>query len=194
MRGMEEIMAIAGKYLNKHNVQYVIVGGIAVLAYGTPRTTMDADIIIQMDTKELKTFAEFLARNGFFSKSLDIEDAFREKSHFSAFDKDSLFRLDIKGVYNEMDERTLKNRRAINYRGMKLYLESPEDIIANKLVFGSEQDIKDADGIYMRQLPKLDMRYLEKACATNGVMRDFRRLQRRINKYMKESVKSRRDE
>jgi hypothetical protein len=183
---MEEILDMTCKYLNKRNVKYVIVGGIAVLAYGTPRTTMDADIIIQMHTKNLKMFAKYLAKNNFFSKSLDIEDAFREKSHFSALDNESLFRLDIKGVYNEMDKRTLMNRRVVTYAGIKIYLASPEDTIANKLVFGSEQDIKDADGIFARQLPKLDMRYLENACVANGVRLEFNKLQRRVKKILKE--------
>lgn len=186
MRSMEEILELTCKYLNERNVEYVIVGGIAVLAYGTPRTTMDADIIIQMDTKNLKMFAKYLADNHFHSKSSDIENAFRDKSHFSALDSESLFRLDIKGVYNEMDNRTLKNRCAVNYSGIRIYLESPEDTIANKLVFGSEQDIKDADGIFVRQLPKLDMQYLKNACVANGVTLEFNRLKRRVKKYLKE--------
>ena len=39
----------------------------------------------------------------------------------------------------------------------EFYVASPEDMIANKLVFGSEQDIKDAEGIYVRQFDNLDM-------------------------------------
>ncbi|TAK67110.1 MAG: hypothetical protein EPO24_00875 [Bacteroidetes bacterium] len=35
--------------LNKHNVRYLVVGGVAVSLYGIPRMTQDLDIIIALD-------------------------------------------------------------------------------------------------------------------------------------------------
>ena len=34
------------KSLQKHNVRYVVIGGIASILYGVPRTTFDLDILI----------------------------------------------------------------------------------------------------------------------------------------------------
>ena len=120
MRSMEEMVKLVCNYLNDTSAEYVLVGGIAVIAYGTPRTTMDADFIIQMEIEELRKLTDFLQSNGFFSDPEEAEILMQEKSHFSAIDKDSLLRLDIKGVYNEMDRRTLENRRDINYHGIQI--------------------------------------------------------------------------
>ncbi|MDI6819785.1 MAG: hypothetical protein QMC89_02625 [Candidatus Hodarchaeaceae archaeon] len=45
-------------------------------------------------------------------------------------------------------------------------------------MFGSEQDLRDADGIH-KQLGKLDMGYLEEACKEMGVQDEFAELKRR---------------
>ncbi len=55
-------------------------------------------------------FVKFLQDNNFFSDEEDMRAAFSEKSHCTVEDKETMFRLDIKGVYNEMDERVLKNK------------------------------------------------------------------------------------
>jgi len=184
MRSMNDLLRIACDFLNEHESQYVLVGGITVIAYGVPRTTMDADFIIQMEPEDLKTFAEFLGEHGFFSDPEDIDDAIRTRSHFSAEDRDSLLRLDIRGVYSEMDQRTLKNRRSMDLDGMKIYLARPEDVIFGKLLYGSDQDIKDAESIYVRQLPSLNIKYLEEICDAGDLRPKLDEMRDKAKKYL----------
>ena len=184
MRSMNDLLRIACGFLNENDSQYVLVGGIAVIAYGIPRTTMDADFIIQMEPEDLRSFAKFLGEHDFFSDPEDIDAALRERSHFSAEDRDSLLRLDIRGVYSEMDRRTLKNRRSIDFDGMKIYLAIPEDIVFGKLLYGSDQDIKDAESIYVRQLPSLDIKYLEDICGAEGLRQKLDEMRQRVEKYL----------
>lgn len=184
MRSMNDLLRIACGFLNEHDSQYVLVGGITVIAYGVPRTTMDADFIIQMEPEDLRSFAEFLGEHGFFSDPEDIDDAIRTRSHFSAEDRDSLLRLDIRGVYSEMDQRTLKNRRQMDLDGINIYLARPEDVIFGKLLYGSDQDIKDAESIYVRQLPNLDIKYLADICETEGLNPKFDEMRERAKKHL----------
>ncbi len=170
MKKIEEVLEIALKYVNENDMDYVLVGGIAVLIYGNPRTTVDIYIIIQLDEEGMKEIASYLREEGFFCDPRDMIEAFREKTHFSAEVKSSLFRLDIKGVYDSNAKITMKNRRKVEYEGLKMYVASPEDTIANKLLYGSDQDIEDAEGIYVRQKEKLDTEYLEERCKSMGVL------------------------
>ena len=169
-------------FLNEEKVVYVIVGGLAVLFYGIPRTTMDVDIIIEM--AELKRFVEFLNGNDFFADEEDIQMALKEKSHATIEDKTSMIRLDIKGIYSENDRLTLKRRRRVNLTNFWFYIASPEDTIANKLLFGSDQDMRDAEGIYVRQFDKLEMAYLEERCKKLEVYDDFLRMKERVERSM----------
>ncbi len=56
MRSMHEILKLVCTFLNGEEVEYVVVGGLAVLFYGIPRTTMDIDLIIAADMAERKQF------------------------------------------------------------------------------------------------------------------------------------------
>jgi len=176
---MDEILSLVCGFLEDASIDYVLVGGLAVNFYGLPRTTMDIDIILQIEEGEILKLIEFLKRNDFFANAEDLKNALKEKSHFTVQDKKSMIRLDLKGIYSEMDRRTLERRRSFEYRGTKIYIASAEDTIANKLVFGGEQDLKDAEGILIRQAGKLDMEYLEKICGEIGVEGELAELRKR---------------
>lgn len=179
VREIDEVLLLVCGFLNREKIDYVMVGGLVVNFYGVPRTTMDIDMILRIEEDEIPKLVDFLNRNDFFASVGDVKEALKERSHCTAQDKKSMIRLDLKGIYTEMDERTLKRRGVFKYKGTKLYIASPEDIIANKLVFGSEQDLKDAEGILIRQLGKLDMRYLEKICGEMGVQEELDKLKKR---------------
>ncbi len=117
----------------------------------------------------LDLVCEFLKENGFHADEYDMRAALKEKSHCTVEDKDTMFRLDIKGVYSEMDERALRNKRKVDLNAIAIWIATPEDTIVNKLVFAREQDIKDALGILVRQYDTLDMDYLEKTTKSIGV-------------------------
>ncbi len=44
--------------LEEHKVRYVLVGGLAMNLHGVPRMTMDIDLVIALDEKNLKGFIE----------------------------------------------------------------------------------------------------------------------------------------
>jgi len=111
-----------------------------------------------------------------------MEMAFDEKSHCTVQDKTSMIRLDIKGVYSKGELETIKDRVPFDYEGERIYLASLEDTIANKLLFGREQDIKDAEGIYVRQGKKLDMEKLERKCKSLGVYEEFQDMKKGVEK------------
>ncbi|MFW6142497.1 MAG: hypothetical protein ACOC53_08070 [Candidatus Saliniplasma sp.] len=141
---------------------------IAVIVYGNPRTTVDIDLVVKLNETDIDDFAAYLQKEGFFSDPKDMKRAFENQIYFSAEEKDSLFRLDIKGVYDRREEVTLKNRKEIEFEGITIYLASPEDTIAHKLYYGSEQDIEDAESIYVRQGKKTRSRLSRREMFSTG--------------------------
>lgn len=182
MRSADEILHLICSFLNTEKIDYVIVGGLAVLFHGIPRTTMDIDVILE--DKKLEEFVAFLKENDFFANLEDIKIAFKEKSHATIQDKLSMIRLDIKGIYNDSDKQTLDRKTNLKHRDITVNIASAEDTIANKLLFGSDQDIKDAMGIYIRQLDNLDMDYLTKTCKQLKIYNDFLEMKKRVGKYL----------
>ncbi len=157
---------------------------MAVIIYGNPRTTVDLDLVVKLEDEEIKDFANYLQNKGFFSDPEDMKRAFEEKTHFTAKEKDSLFRLDIKGIYEPKEKMTLKNRNKIKYKGIEMWVASPEDTIANKLYYGSEQDIEDAESVFVRQQKNLDQDYLEERCETLGVLEELEEMKREVEEIL----------
>lgn len=184
MKKIEEILKTVVGYLDSNDIEYVLIGGIAVIVHGNPRTTVDLDMIVKLDEEDMEDLAGYLQKEGFFTDADDMRTAFKERTHFSAEEKDSLLRLDIKGIYEEKDRVTLKNRKEVEYDDITMYVASPEDTIANKLYYGSEQDIEDAEGIYVRQEGDLDREYLEERCQSLGVTEEFEEMKKEIEELM----------
>ena len=47
--------------LEEHKVHYLLVGGLAMNLHGVPRMTMDIDLVIALDTKNLERFIDAAA-------------------------------------------------------------------------------------------------------------------------------------
>lgn len=186
MRALEDVVRGVSKVLSELDIDYVIVGGVAVSGWGNVRTTRDVDIIMDFQEKDIQGLIDALAGEGFEVSFRDIKDAIKEKSHFTIFDKMSDYHIDAKGAYGEREQRSLRTRKAANLWEARIFIASPEDTIANKLVFGSEQDIRDAEGVYVRQMGKLDLSYLEHICKEMDVAADLERLKKKVARYLDE--------
>src|SRR6186997_2802829 len=51
-----EILAV----LDRHQIQYVLIGGLAAILYGAPHVTTDVDIVPQEDRRNLERLSEAL--------------------------------------------------------------------------------------------------------------------------------------
>jgi len=59
---------------NRHNVEYMIVGGYALAFHGAPRYTGDLDIFVRSDSQNAQRIVKALADFGFESVGLTAED------------------------------------------------------------------------------------------------------------------------
>lgn len=180
MRGIEDIVKAIAAICQESGIKYAIVGAVAVSTWGNIRSTKDVDVILSLDEKSLEKLVSAFKKRGFTIELHDASQAIKERSHFTIFDPQSNFYIDAKGVYTQNDAETLEKRRETKYEGLVFYVNCPEDLIANKLLFGSEQDIKDAKGIYLRQEGCLDMNYLRMKCSKLGVLPGLERMLREL--------------
>jgi len=154
--------------LNKCKADYLVVGGVAAVYYGRPRTTSDCDIILSLEESQLKEFAECMKKHGFQIREHDLIEGFREKSHFNAYLGDSPFRADFSWRKGSLAEHGFKRAKDTKLFGILVRMEAPEDVVIAKLVYGSPQDLEDAKAILHAQ-KKLDKEYLMKRAAEEKV-------------------------
>jgi hypothetical protein len=170
MEEFPEILQLVCAYLNENEIDYVIVGGVAVMYHGVPRTTVDIDFILELKDERISAFVEFLNSKGFAASTEDIRVALKEKSHSTSFYKKSLLRLDIQGVNSEFDKSTLERAISVDMFGTSILIGSAEDTLVNKILFQGEQDLRDALGILKRNHENLDFEYIRSTCNMLGIL------------------------
>ena len=170
MSEFPEILQLVCNYLNRADIGYAIVGGVAVMYHGVPRTTVEIDIIFRIDDDEILAFVDFLNSRGFEASADDLRIALNEKSHSTAFYGNSLFRLDIQGVNSRFDEMILERAISVVFFNTTIRLGTAEDTLVNKILFQSEQDLRDALGILSRNRERLDFAYIESTCKMLNIL------------------------
>lgn len=151
--------------LNKKKIDYVVVGGVAVVLHGVVRLTADLDLMLHLDEKNLSKFVEVMNELGYRPKVpvkaeslIDPENRrlwFEEKNMrvFSFYHpKKGIMLIDIfinePVPYNKIKEASVKMKMG----NLLIPTVSVEDLIKLKGISGRPQDI--ADIAALRRLGK----------------------------------------
>jgi hypothetical protein len=125
----------------KHNVKYVIIGGIASTLHGVPRATFDLDILIEATADNAKRLLDALLDSGLGTASLTTADDLL--SHEITIFKDRV-RIDVQTSTPGVNFQDVWQRRQImNYHGQEFYVLSKNDLISSKRAAGREVDLED---------------------------------------------------
>ena len=170
MTDIEQALRIVCSYLNDNDMKYVVVGGIAVMYHGVPRTTVDINFILDLDGSQTDSFFDYLGTMQFDVQPKSMKELLQEGSQCTVFVGDSLLRLDLQNVNSNSDRMTLERAIQVHHLGIALNLGSLEDTLINKLLFQGEQDMRDALGIYTRHESNVDEEYIEKMCESLNIL------------------------
>ncbi|MEI6055086.1 MAG: nucleotidyltransferase [Lentisphaerota bacterium] len=120
------------KLLEKHSVDYLIVGGYAVAFHGYPRFTKDIDIFFGSSDVNVQKIIKALIEFGFNEKDLNKE-LFTTKGNVLTFGVEPI-RVDF---INEIDgvifEEAIPNKVRGKYGNITVSFLGKEDLIKNKL-------------------------------------------------------------
>lgn len=145
--------------LTELGLPYAIIGGIAVQEWGEPRFTKDIDLTVLAPLEDLEDTVEAIL-NRFNSRVSDPLDLALH-SRMIVVQATNGYPVDISLGVPGYEEEVMS--RAVNYKlssGKEVRLCSAEDLIIHKAVAGRPQDIRDIEGVIIRQQHKLDAQYI----------------------------------
>lgn len=146
-------------FLDEASVRYLIVGGLAVLAVGEPRTTADADVIAFLSSAEAEALLGKAKRAGFsLDEKLELE---RLRRTGTLRFRRAPFQLDLILASLPFEERAYARAVPRKLFGKLLRFPSPEDLIVFKVLAGRDKDLLDAAGVVRRHGKNLDVQYVE---------------------------------
>ncbi|HSZ14025.1 MAG TPA: DUF6036 family nucleotidyltransferase [Solirubrobacteraceae bacterium] len=143
------------RVLNSHDVDYLIIGGVAVQAYGHVRTTQDVDVVVAPDIPNLERLAAALGQLGARLKGVDAHLLGIDPTNAMHLRDGANFGLTTSagGLDVWTDTAALKGARswdemreqAVEANVGELFMRfvDRDDLIRMKLAAGRERDLQD---------------------------------------------------
>lgn len=126
----------------RHNVRYLVIGGIAAVLYGVPRATFDLDILIEVTTDNARRLLAAPAEAQFGTASLVTAEELLA-NELTVFKH--RVRIDVQTSIPGLTFNEAWPRKAtMNYQGQSFYVVSRRDLITSKLAAGREKDLDDS--------------------------------------------------
>ena len=127
--------------LISHKVQYLVIGGVASIAYGVPRMTLDVDILIRPTLDNARALLAAFEEAGMGTATLIGPEEML--SHEVTIFQDRL-RVDVQTSTPGIDfDQANARYKVLTVQGVELRLVSLEDLIASKRAAGRPQDLED---------------------------------------------------
>jgi predicted nucleotidyltransferase len=135
------------KSLNSQGVEYLVIGGYAVIYYGYRRTTDDLDVWIATSPQNAERVSRVLQQFGGFRPSRVKPSMFLEAPKTFIFGREPV-RIDILTGPSGVDFGACFARRTIvEWDGIKVPLISFQDLKQNKEASGRAKDLADLENL-----------------------------------------------
>ena len=166
--------------LDQHEIHYMVTGSFASNVHGVPRTTYDADIVIETSQRSLEGFLQSLGE-GFYVDPETAREARANRTMFNLIHLETGFKVDlIVKKDRPFSEQEFSRREKISFLGEPCWFATAEDVILAKLEWSkqseSEKQFVDALNIAKVQGGRLDAGYLKKWARELGVQESMERL------------------
>ena len=127
--------------LNRHNVRYVVIGGIAAVLHGVPRATFDLDILIDPTRENAQSLIEALLAAGLGTAALTTAGEILA-NEITVF-KDRV-RIDVQtSTPGLLFGDAWANHVSMDYEGQPFQVVSRADLIRAKRAAGRPIDLED---------------------------------------------------
>lgn len=113
----------------------MVTGSIASSYYGRPRSTHDADVVIDPTPPRLARFVEDLVAAGFYADAESAARALERRSQFNVIEMRHACKIDLivrRARPFSIEEFSRRAPRDLTFR-RAVSLASPEDIVLSKL-------------------------------------------------------------
>ena len=162
---LELLKTITG-FLEKKNIEYMVSGSFAVNVYCLPRMTLDIDIVIELNEKNLNDFLEMF-KSGYYIDEGTVLTEIRRKGMFNVIDHTSGLKIDFI-IRKETDFRRLEfsRKRRLMIENIPVWIVSTEDLVISKMewIQQIQSDKQMQDIANLMKLPDIDREYISSWC------------------------------
>lgn len=153
-----EAIALA---LEKRSIEYMVIGGQALLVYGEPRLTQDIDITLALGVEGLPKILELTKELRWKTLVESPQDFVQNTMVLPCRDVASGIRIDLIFSHSPYESQAFGRIRKIRVGKANVCFAAVEDLIIHKIVAARPRDLEDVKNVLIKN-PKIDLDYLKK--------------------------------
>jgi predicted nucleotidyltransferase len=128
--------------LNENHVEYVVLGGYAVIVHGYIRTTGDVDILINTTEQNADKMLTVMLKFGYDVYDFELADFMREPGCISLDRYNGTIEI-LTSTLGVTFEECFANKVVVDTSGILINFISLTDLIKNKQAVGRPKDLED---------------------------------------------------
>jgi hypothetical protein len=168
-----DVVAWVTSALEAARVPYMLVGSFASSFHGAPRTTQDADIVVDATLDALLRVVDELG-DDFYASAAAVREAHQQRRQFNVIHVESGFKVDlILRKHRPFSEAEFERRSGGSLAGREVPFATAEDTVLTKLEWArkadSERQYLDACVVADVQGTVFDWPYVERWASELGV-------------------------
>jgi len=157
--GLKNLIKKFARVFEKNKIDYMIIGGQALLIYGEPRLTKDIDITIGATIEKLEDILKIAKNLKLKILPQNPYNFVKETMVLPLLDEKTGLRVDLIFSYSNYEKEALKRVNKVEISGVYANYVSVEDLIIHKIISGRERDIEDLKSI-IRKNKNIDEKYI----------------------------------
>jgi hypothetical protein len=168
------ITLLVTQTLERLGIPYAVGGSLASSLHGVMRSTLDVDIVADVQPGHIQPLVEALSKE-FYADDEMMRDAIEHQSSFNLIHYETAFKVDIfirkSRAFDEMQLNRRKLSVIASQPEASVYVTSPEDTILAKLEWYrmggevSDRQWRDIIGVLKTRAGELELAYLRKWAA-----------------------------
>jgi predicted nucleotidyltransferase len=154
------LIARLARELGARGIEFMLIGGQAVLLHGVPRLTEDIDVTLGVGPESLPAVREVCDALGLEPLPRDIDAFVRDTFVLPARDLATAVRVDLIFSTTTYEQHAIARAIPVRIAGVDVPFATAEDLLIHKLFAGRARDMEDALGVVRRKGAELDWDYL----------------------------------
>jgi hypothetical protein len=187
MTNQEDALAGITSFLERNEVPYMVIGGIANLIWGEPRATLDVDVTVLVPPDRTEGFIQSVRRD--YTVLVDDPSTFVRDTRVLPVAARSNVRIDLIFGLLPFEEEAVRRAVPVEAAGRTLRVCTAEDLILMKAISDRPRDLEDARSIVKRRLSVLDLAYLEPRIAEMAVLMERHEIVTRWRQWKAEATR-----
>lgn len=157
----DTLIASISVALQKHGIPYMLIGGQAVLLYGSPRLTRDIDITLGIGVNGLPEIISTVTELGLTVIPENWEEFVRDTMVLPVKDPRTGIRVDLVFSHTPYEREAIDRARNVQLGATIVRFAAPEDVLIHKVFAGRPRDLEDSLLILAKN-PDIDREYVRR--------------------------------